>query len=63
MSPYSKPFNFLSPTVVSNADQNGNKFVCKMVNLHGKSTLLQFVIRSEQDVVSTRNKGYKLLVP
>lgn len=58
----SKSVYFTSTSLFS-ADNSGNKHLNKLATLNGQAVVLQFVLRSDEDVKRSRNKNYKLLVP
>ena len=42
---------------------NGDSSISRNVKLKGESIMLNFVIRTPEDLDKARNKSYKLLVP
>lgn len=47
----------------SNENSNGNTVFVKEAKIGGQHVQLHFVIRSDKDVLMSRNKSYRLLVP
>ena len=63
-----KPFfvfagNLVGNYVYTSTTANGNRILQKCARLNGESVVLQIVLRSDQDVINSRHKAYKLLVP
>lgn len=57
-----KPVFFTSSNHVC-VDDSGNKLIYKAARINGDSVILQFVVRSDRDIQSSRHPSYRLLVP
>lgn len=62
MNLFDKPL-FTNSKVGFSSSCDDNKVLVKFAKIGGKEVKLNFVIRSEKDVVSSRNTSYQLLVP
>ncbi len=59
-----KPFLNSSTAVNDTKDSSGsNKVFSRYAKIGGKAVQLNFVMRSDKDVLASRNTSYRLLVP